>query len=64
MLTASEYELLTVSYAARFCGVSQETIRAWERAGKITAIKSTSGRRLFFREELQRFNQERQEKKR
>ena len=45
---------LTVSDAARLAGVSAQTIRAWERTGRVPAIRTASGVRLFEREVVQR----------
>ena len=47
-------ELFTASAAARFLGRSAESIRAYERAGKLPAIRTTTGVRLFRRDDLER----------
>ena len=39
--------LMTVSEAARALGKASETIRLWERNGKLPAIKTAGGVRLF-----------------
>lgn len=38
--------------AARICTVSPETIREWERTGKLPALKTERGVRLFDRRDL------------
>jgi DNA-binding transcriptional MerR regulator len=39
--------LLMTSDAARLLGRSAESVRVYERSGKLPAIKTTKGRRLF-----------------
>jgi DNA-binding transcriptional MerR regulator len=38
--------------AARICDVSPETIRKWERLGRLVAIKTARGMRLFNRPDV------------
>lgn len=38
---------LMVSEAARVLRKSEQTVRAYERGGKLAALKTSSGRRLF-----------------
>jgi len=45
-------ELLTTLSAARLAGVSSETIRLWDRLGKLRSIRTTSGQRLFTAEDV------------
>ena len=46
-------EYLTVGEAAEFLGVSKDTLRRWDRAGKLTARRHPVTRyRLYLREEL------------
>ena len=40
-------DILTVADVARQFGVSEPTIRAWERLGKLAARRTRSGIRLF-----------------
>jgi excisionase family DNA binding protein len=47
-------ELLTTADAARILGVVPATVRLLERAGKLPALKTPSGQRLFQRDEVQR----------
>jgi MerR family transcriptional regulator, copper efflux regulator len=46
-------DYLTVSAAAEFLGVSAATLRNWDRAGKVKAVRHPiNGYRLYRREEL------------
>ena len=47
------------SEAARILEVSPETIRNWERAGTLSALKTTSGARVFNRSDLFEFKRSR-----
>lgn len=47
--------LLTVSPAARFLGVSEASIHAWVKLGKLPCIFTTTGRRLFREGDLKAF---------
>lgn len=51
MAKISEY--LTVGEAAEFLGVSKDTLRRWDRAGKLEARRHPmTGYRLYSRDEL------------
>ena len=52
-------QLLTVGDVARELDVAPETIRLWERLGKLPAQRTTSGIRLFRREDVDRLARER-----
>jgi len=57
MHVAPDIDFILTSEAARICGVSAQSIRAWERVGRLTAMKTAGGVRLFRRadvEELKR----------
>jgi excisionase family DNA binding protein len=43
-------QLLTTGDAARLAGVAVETIRLWERIGKLPGARTAGGVRLFTRE--------------
>jgi DNA-binding transcriptional MerR regulator len=45
---------LSVSAAARMLAKSENTIRLWERTGKLIAIKTETGTRIFSRAEIER----------
>jgi predicted site-specific integrase-resolvase len=42
-----EAEFLGTSAAARELGISEQSVRIWERSGKLPATRTTTGRRLF-----------------
>lgn len=49
-------EYLKIAEAARFLGVSQNTLRKWADEGRIPVrVNPANGYRLFHREELERF---------
>lgn len=56
-------QLLTTSDAARRLGLSAAMVRWLERQGRIAAIKTASGTRLFLMSEIARYATERAEKK-
>ena len=47
-------QLLTTTDVARLIGVLSETIRLWENTGKLPAIRTSSGIRLFTRGDVER----------
>lgn len=49
-----EDRLLPIGETARALGVSLDTIRRWERDGKITGIRTPSGQRRFRHSEITR----------
>lgn len=55
-------ELLTVGDVARELDVAPETIRLWERLGKLRAQRTVSGMRLFRRDDVEQFARERAER--
>jgi DNA-binding transcriptional MerR regulator len=52
-------DVLMTADVAREAGVTPATVRWWETTGQLPARKSVSGRRLFLREEVDRFLSER-----
>lgn len=48
-----ERSLLTISEAAKFLGVSLDTLRRWDARGKLKAMKSAGGHRYYAREQLE-----------
>jgi excisionase family DNA binding protein len=52
-------EVLTVSEAAREFAVSAQTIRDWADRGKLPAMRTISGQRIFSRADIERVRQER-----
>lgn len=53
MTTTEEREpLLTPGRAALYLGVSEDTLKRWEKAGRITPRRTPSGARRYTYEEL------------
>jgi len=52
-------DLVFTSEAARILEVSPETVRLWERAGKLAALRVSGGVRLFERSEIEKVARER-----
>jgi len=44
---------LSIGEAAKYLGVSRDTLRRWEKKGKITPERSPSNRRYYLKEELE-----------
>jgi molybdopterin-binding protein len=53
-------ESLTLGEAARAIGVSQDTLRRWDRAGKLHTHRDERNRRLISTEEVRRLSARRQ----
>jgi DNA-binding transcriptional MerR regulator len=53
------HTLFTPAEFARRVGVTPDTIRHWERIGKVKALKTVSGRRLFEQASVERVLRER-----
>ena len=51
---------LLTNEAARILGVTPETVRHWERVGRLAAVKTARGVRLFDRHDVERLALERQ----
>jgi excisionase family DNA binding protein len=43
-------QLLSISQAAAFLGVSQDTLRRWDQSGKLAAIRKDGGTHRYYRE--------------
>lgn len=52
MTVQTDKKLYTISEAAQVLGVSIDTIRRWEKAGKLTAMRGANGIRLFYAEDI------------
>ena len=52
---------LLTSEVARLCSVSSETVRYWEKTGRLPAINTAAGGRLFARDAVERLARERGE---
>src|SRR3989344_2766176 len=46
---------LKIGEAAAFLGVTVQTLRNWEKSGKLAAQKSEGGHRYYFQKDLERF---------
>ena len=54
-----EEKLLTITQAAEILGVSLDTLRRWDKSGKLVAIKKDGGTHRYYREaELEIFSSE------
>lgn len=49
----SEDEYLAISGAAALVGVSVDTLRRWERDGRIRAVRTPTGHRRFKRSDME-----------
>ncbi len=56
----AEPEYMTVGVAARRLGVSEPTVRNWSRVGRLPALRTSFGYRLFRREDVDRLARERE----
>ncbi len=50
---------LTANDAAKILGVTAQMVRLYKRAGKLRALRTAGGMRLFFREEIEAFAKKR-----
>ena len=50
----AEGDLLPIGEAARLLGVSIETIRRWDRAGRLPSTRTLGGQRRFARADVER----------
>lgn len=48
-------ELLSCAMVARLAGVTTETVRFWDRSGKLTAMRLGNGTRMFHGEDVKTF---------
>jgi molybdopterin-binding protein len=56
MLGQMPQQRLTIGEAARAIGVSADTLRRWERAGKLRTTRDEANRRLVSRAEVERLS--------
>ena len=52
-------DIVSVGDAARICGVSEPTIRYWEKVGKLRGFRTPSRQRLFLRSVVEQLARER-----
>jgi excisionase family DNA binding protein len=55
------FDPILTNEAAVILGVSPETVRSWERCGRLSAVKTPGGVRLFCRRDVERLAHERQQ---
>jgi excisionase family DNA binding protein len=60
MNTEAAPQFLTTADVARALGVVPDTVRLWERAGKLPALRTASGVRLFAHADVQRLADKRE----
>jgi len=51
--------LMTPSQVARRLNVSADTVRVWADSGRLPCIRTSAGHRLFMREDVEQFVQDR-----
>jgi excisionase family DNA binding protein len=64
MVMLQAESLLLTNEAARILEVSPQTVRLWERSGRLPAIRTSSGTRLFDSAKVERLREERQRQRR
>lgn len=53
-------ELLDIAIVSRMIGVSVDTLRRWDKLGKLKAIQlATNGKRRYKREDIEKFIKDR-----
>jgi excisionase family DNA binding protein len=57
------FDPVLTNEAAVILGVSAETVRFWERTGRLPAVKTSGGVRLFNRCDIERLASEREAKR-
>lgn len=45
-------EWIPIGKAAQYMGISRDTLRRWEKAGKLKAVRSPSNRRYYTKKQL------------
>ena len=50
--------MLSIKEASEFLGVSIDTLRRWERAGKITSFRTEGGHRRYEKKDLIKFKKD------
>lgn len=58
-MNTTNIDPVLTSEAARIIGVSSETIRAWEHSGRLPALKTGRGVRLFNRADVEQLAHDR-----
>lgn len=48
-------KLLTIKQASEYLNVSQDTLRKWDKSGKLNSLTTTGGHRRYLQEDLDKF---------
>lgn len=54
---------MSIGEAAQYLGVSRDTLRRWEKKGKIKALRSPTNRRYYTKKQLDELMADKKEKK-
>lgn len=54
--TLKDNGLIGTSEAERLCGVPGQTLRRWANAGKLSHLRTATGRFFFYRDEIEKIN--------
>lgn len=55
-------DLMTPTAVAAYCHVAPQTVVLWANKGKLQALRTTTGRRLFLRADVERLKAQREAK--
>jgi len=50
----NEKKVIAIGEAAKYLGVSRDTLRRWEKRGRLKALRSPTNRRYYTKEQLDR----------
>lgn len=53
MNIANNKDVVAIGEAARLLGISQDTLRRWDKSGKLPSVKSVGGHRLYSRFQIE-----------
>lgn len=53
MKTLNIKDMIAIGEAAELLGISQDTLRRWDKSGKLSSVKSTGGHRLYSRFQIE-----------
>lgn len=55
IMSMTEKDLISISEAASILGVSIDTLRRWDKSGKLKSVKTEGGHRKYYRSQLELF---------
>ena len=55
MLNMDKKDLISISEAASMLGVSIDTLRRWDKSGKLSSTKTAGGHRKYYRPQIENF---------